>query len=116
LIPQIYHLADAADVEKLAKTGRYSAPSLDSEGFIHCCSSTQLPGVIQRYYIDAEQLVLLYINPNLLDKELVLENTVGGTELFPHIYGDIIHDAIEKHVALDVEDIAQIAASDEYTP
>jgi len=85
----IYHLASPDDSEKLEQTGSYSAPSLDTEGFIHCCTGDQLPGVIQRYYTDATKLVLFHINTKLLTAELVYENTVGGMEAFPHIYGEI---------------------------
>jgi len=112
----IYHLANPGDFERLQQQGSFSAESLLTEGFIHCCTSTQLPGVIQRYYIDASSLVLLHINAERLNVELVYENTVGGTELFPHVYGAINAEAIIHSVAIDQTRIAQIAASDEYQP
>jgi len=110
----IYHLANLDDYAHFRHTGTYSAPSLNSEGFIHCCSGEQLPGVIQRYYIDASQLVLLHIDANRLTAELVYENTVGGTETFPHVYGKIIKSAVMDVVTLDASAIARIAASDQY--
>lgn len=112
----IYHLASPADIDKLKQTGRYSAPSLNTEGFIHCCTNSQLPGVIQRYYIDATELVLLHIDTTQLSETLTYENTVGGTELFPHIYGVINVEAVVKFETLDNSAIARIAASNQYEP
>ncbi len=112
----IYHLASPEDSDKLEQTGTYSAPSLSTEGFIHCCTGNQLPGVIQRYYIDATELILLHINPELLSAELVYENTVGGTEAFPHVYGEINKNAVIHRVIVDQADLARIAASEDYRP
>ncbi len=112
----IYHLASPDDNVKLEQTGTYSSPSLETEGFIHCCAANQLPGVIQRYYTDASKLVLLHIDAELLTEELVYENTSGGTEAFPHIYGQINAAAVVDTVMLDQSDIARIAASGEYQP
>jgi len=112
----IYHLASLDDSDKLKQTGTYSAPSLATEGFIHCCTGNQLPGVIQRYYIDAANLVLLHIDAEQLTEELVYENTAGGTEAFPHVYGEINATAVVDTVNIDRSGIAHIAASEEYRP
>lgn len=39
-------------------------------------------------------LVLLRIDPELLDREVRLENLEGGEELFPHIYGELDLSAV----------------------
>ncbi len=46
-----------------------------------------MPGVIERYYKGVDGLVVLELDPSRLDAPLKYENTVGGTELFPHLYG-----------------------------
>jgi len=74
----------------------YRCESIDSEGFVHCCKLEQLQGVLERYYSGVEGLMLLHIDPELLQPELVYENTVGGEELFPHVYGAINMDAVLK--------------------
>lgn len=112
----IYHLASPDDNEQLERTGTYRAPTLETEGFIHCCAADQLPGVIQRYYIEATKLVLLHINAELLTAELVYENTSGGTEVFPHIYGQINAAAVVDTIVLEQSDITRIAASEAYQP
>jgi len=116
LNPPIYHLAHPDDADKLKQTGSCRAPSLDTEGFIHCCSSTQLPGVIQRYYLGVEKLVLLQIDPDQLTQEVVYENTSGGTELFPHVYAEINASAVLSTTIVDQPSLARIAASEQYQP
>jgi len=105
----IFHLALPEDAEALSASGVYRAPSLGTEGFIHCASDTQLPGVIQRYYANAEQLVLLHIDPDQMKADLIMENTVGGEELFPHIYSAIAASAIVDMETLASHQLSEIA-------
>lgn len=71
----------------------YEAESLGSEGFIHCSFENQLDGVLQRYYSDAESVVLLEIDSDKLTSKLVNEPSTND-EIYPHIYGPINRDAI----------------------
>lgn len=43
----------------------------------------------ERYYSNLAGLELLLIDPTKLLAPIVYENTVGGDELFPHVYGEI---------------------------
>lgn len=85
----IFHIASTADISKLDDEPDYRCASLVSEGFIHCCNRRQLAGVASRYYSDVDDVHLMIIDVEQLDARLVLENTVGGDELFPHIYGPV---------------------------
>ena len=93
-IPTIFHIANDEDIRQYHESGEYRCASLDSEGFIHCCDKHQLKGVVSRYYSDADNLHLVIINPDKLTGPLIHENTVGGSELFPHVYSVINTDAI----------------------
>lgn len=111
----IFHLANKDDAQALSTTGSYRTDSLDTEGFIHCCSAEQLPGVIQRYYADAQEVVVLGIDATQLGTELVYENTVGGEELFPHIYAEIDKQAVRSEVLLNRSNITEIATSGQFS-
>ena len=88
----IFHIVRPSDWESQA--GKiYEAESLAVEGFIHCSFAEQLDGVIRRYYSDADEIVVLEIDPALLTSKLVVEPSTGG-ENYPHIYGPINKDAI----------------------
>ncbi len=90
----IFHVAQASDVELASQSGSYRCESIEAEGFVHCCKPEQLQGVLERYYRGVKGLLLLHIDSGLLQSELVYENTVGGEELFPHVYGSINMDAV----------------------
>lgn len=94
--PRIFHIANDKDVAELELNNQYRCASLDKEGFIHCCDRQQLSGVVERYYQGVDRLKLLVIDPDKLEPRVVLENTVGGSELFPHVYGSISAHAIDE--------------------
>lgn len=110
----IYHLASPDDAKSLENQSFYSTESLTQEGFIHCCTAAQLPGVIQRYYANATELVLLTIEPDALSAAPVYENTVGGTELFPHIYGPIDATAVSRTRTLGQAQLQAIVSGDPF--
>lgn len=94
----LFHYTTEADWDRAVAQGEYRVSgrgmSLESEGFIHLCYPAQRAGVWQRYWADvdlaAEPVLLLSVDPDDLDSgSLVDENTSGGTELFPHLYGPL---------------------------
>lgn len=74
-------------------THLFRAASLDTEGFIHCSFAEQLDGVIERYYPDEPELVVLEIDPDRLMSRMIKEPSTAS-EIYPHIYGPINRDAI----------------------
>ena len=89
---RVFHIVRPADWD--SHTGAlYEAESLATEGFIHCSFAEQLDGVIRRYYSDADEIVILEIDPTLLTSKLVVEPSTGG-ENYPHIYGPINKEAV----------------------
>ncbi len=88
----ILHMAVKADWQNAQKCGAYRPPSLHSEGFIHCSSKSQVLDTANRYFIDRQDLILLWIDPQKIKTELRWEASHG--EMFPHIYGPLNLDAI----------------------
>ncbi len=85
----IFHIAQNIDWTAAQPSGQYKAPSLMTEGYIHCSDRDQVLEVAHRLFRDRLDLVLLEINPQGLDAELRYENCEGGVEQYPHIYGSI---------------------------
>jgi uncharacterized protein (DUF952 family) len=86
---EVFHVATRADWEAARASGAYTTSTygvtLAQEGFIHCSRADQWRGVLERFYADVtEPLVLLTIDTERLDVPLVEE---GGAETFPHLYG-----------------------------
>ena len=99
----IYHITSLRAWREAQQRGEYRAESLESEGFIHCSTSTQVTAVAEKYYRGQSRLLLLQIDPSLLTSELKWEPPSGGAlpgvpegDLFPHVYGPINLEAIVK--------------------
>ena len=64
--------------------------TLEQEGFLHASFAHQWEGVRERVlHRRRGPLVLLEIDPDLLDVPLVVETPEGADEAFPHIYGPL---------------------------
>ena len=94
----IYHLVPKAAWE-IAPPGPFRAPSLESEGFIHCSNREQVARSANKFYADELEMLVLAIDPARLSSELRDEEGRPG-ELFPHIYGPIDREAIIEVIGL----------------
>jgi uncharacterized protein (DUF952 family) len=90
----IYHVTKRSDWEKAKTEGYYEAASLHTEGFIHNSTKSQVAGVLDRYYRNEKDLVLLHIDEATLTSPLKYELAASVNEMFPHIYGTINLDAV----------------------
>jgi len=88
----VLHLCQRKHWEKAKAEGEYRAASLESEGFIHCSRRDQILGVVNRFYAQVPDLVLLWIDPERVRAEIRWEPADGG--VFPHVYGPINLDAV----------------------
>ena len=89
----IYHIVLPETWEKFKDEYEYEAESQASEGFIHCSYRNQLDEVLDRYYKEAEKVLIRHINPHLLKSDLVAEPSTNR-EIYPHIYGRINKSAV----------------------
>jgi uncharacterized protein (DUF952 family) len=97
----IFHLAlpndwaDAFDVGEYRMSTR--GMTLAEVGFIHCSTADQIEATANRFYDDLDQLVVLTIDPTLVDSPLVFEPPAPGVDaLFPHIYGPLPIAAVNR--------------------
>lgn len=89
----IYHIV-LPDTWAEFDTQLYRHPSLDAEGFIHCSFAQQLDAVIDRYYKNEREVVVLEIDSERLMSRVINEPSTAS-EIYPHIYGPINRDAIK---------------------
>ena len=92
----IYHVVTETNWQKALKQGFYEAESLADEGFIHTSKAEQVAGVLNRYYKDQSNLLLLHIDEKKLTAPLKYELAPSVNEEFPHIYGRLNIDAVIK--------------------
>ena len=88
----IVHICTRKDWQEAQAAGQYQPPSLKNEGFIHCSRPNQAITVVNRFYRQVPELILLWINPELIDAEIRWEAADG--EVFPHIYGPLAINAV----------------------
>jgi uncharacterized protein (DUF952 family) len=96
----VLHLAEVPHWEETLRTGAYRwstlGRTLEQDGFIHCSTPEQLPGVLALHYAAyPHDLVLLTVDPELLTAPLRWDVVDTGTgERFPHVYGPLTADAV----------------------
>jgi uncharacterized protein (DUF952 family) len=107
----IYHITSRAAWNDAQQHGDYRTESLQTEGFIHCSTDTQVLPVAEKYYPGQRGLVVLMIDPALLSSDLKWEPPAEGApppgvpagDLFPHVYGPINLDAVVKVFDLEAD-------------
>jgi uncharacterized protein (DUF952 family) len=102
----IYHITSRKAWIDATRNGAYTAPSLQTEGFIHCSAAAQVLPVARDFFAGQTGLVLLAINTRRLKSEVKWESAeppdgVAEGITFPHIYGPIALDAVVQ--VLDFE-------------
>jgi uncharacterized protein (DUF952 family) len=105
----IIHITTLKEWENAQLSGEYSAPSLDSEGFIHCSTLKQTIDTANSFFKGQHGLVLLCIDESKLISEYKYESPTGGGKhssgvenLFPHVYGPINLSSVVKVLELPV--------------
>lgn len=100
---EIYHITHGKDWEAAQSGGEYSADSLATQGFIHASTAAQVVETADLFYLGQDGLVLLCINPSLVEAMVKYDAPTSGAHredagLFPHIYGPLNLDAVVRVV------------------
>ena len=98
----IYHIAIGAEWESQANEPTYAPDRYQEDGFIHCSEQHQLETVAERNFRGRDDLLILELLPTKLDPETRYEQ--GGEEKFPHIYGLINKDAVNRTIEISCND------------
>jgi uncharacterized protein (DUF952 family) len=97
----IFHIAKLEEWENAKRAGIYETSSLATEGFIHCSRSDQVIRTANRFFYAQTGLVLLEIDTGLVTAEIRNENSEGGIETFPHIYGTLNLNSVVRVMAFE---------------
>jgi uncharacterized protein (DUF952 family) len=90
----IYHVVTKTLWQQALQQGYYEAASLATEGFIHLSKKEQVAGVLQRYYKNVPDLLLLHVDESKLTADLKYELSPSVNEEFPHLFGRLNMDAV----------------------
>jgi uncharacterized protein (DUF952 family) len=104
----IYHLTTRKEWKHALATGDYRTKDLQRDGYIHCSTQTQLVPVAMEFFAHRRKISILAIEPTLLTSQVKWEKPDDGPppgvdagEKFPHLYGPLNIDAVQK--VLDME-------------
>lgn len=104
---RIAHIALPQDWERAEANGSYDVStrgvSLVEADFVHAAAASQLPGVLDRFYADVPEVILLVLDVDRLEHEgatVVWEHVADVGEPFPHVYGVIPVVAVVDRVRL----------------
>ncbi|MCS6873553.1 MAG: DUF952 domain-containing protein [Pyrinomonadaceae bacterium] len=89
----IYHIVKTDEWKEKQGFDQYETESLHREGFIHCSFKYQIEDVLRKYFAREEKVIILHVNPHLLNAEVRVEPTAEG-EFYPHVYGKINFSAV----------------------
>jgi uncharacterized protein (DUF952 family) len=90
----IFHIAKRQSWDQGRAGGSYQPEMFASEGFIHCSTADQVIAVANNRFRGDSDLVLLAIDTTRVIPTISYENLEGGTQLFPHIYGELDPGAV----------------------
>jgi uncharacterized protein (DUF952 family) len=104
----IFHFIRLNEWLKAQERNRYEPHSLMTDGFIHCCTQTQINGLAKRLFNGQNDLLLLEIDVDLVKEPIIYEDLYELNQLFPHLYGALNLGAIKGifHVVSIVDDNA----------
>ncbi len=96
----IYHLT----LPGAAPAGPYAPESLSREGFIHFSTAEQLERTANRFYGQVPELEVWEVRVDQLQEELRWEEAEPGEAPFPHLYGPLNLDAVQRRIRWSQDD------------
>lgn len=89
---QLVHLCTTDEWAVTQAAGERCSPSLNSEGFVHLSAPEQVHLPANRLFAGRTDMLLLRLDPGLLDAPVCWEPGVPGdpeSMTFPHLYGPL---------------------------
>ncbi len=92
----LVHVTTREAWERARDSGVFGSQEVEREGFLHASWPHQVVEVANRLFRGRRGLVLLVIDAGRVSAPVVVENTEGGSELYPHVYGPLNVDAVRE--------------------
>ncbi len=86
---KVFHIVNAAEWQRAVAAGSYRPASVELEGFIHFSYRDQVAATANRYYRDADGLIVVAVDLTGVPDEVRIEPSPATGENFPHLYGSL---------------------------
>jgi uncharacterized protein (DUF952 family) len=98
---RIFHITTGSEADRLMAEGALEPPSLAAEGFVHCSTAAQVVDTTARYYAPEAELVLLELDPELVESDIAWPEVYPGPgpglgQRFPHVHGPLTRAAVRR--------------------
>ena len=91
MVDELLHVMHRSEWLQARRAGCFGGTSIRRFGFVHCCTPAQLAGVLQRWFSDCDDLIVLSLDPGGLLPDLRWEReSDGASGVFPHVYAEIL--------------------------
>lgn len=100
----IYHIINKDRWNEVKTLKTYRPNSLDRDGYIHCSYENQVLKVADTFLRGQKDLLILCINEKDLGDCFKSEDLFNLQEVYPHIYGELPINAVERVIKLEVSD------------
>lgn len=100
----LFHITTKDDWKEFNNNGSYEPESLDSEGFIHCSTGSQVENTANRLFGDQDEIMLLVIDATMLRDDIKFEKDEDSGVKFPHLYSALSNNAIIDKITIKSED------------
>ncbi|MBN1934034.1 MAG: DUF952 domain-containing protein [Anaerolineae bacterium] len=111
----VFHITARDQWQRAQQAGLYYPESLDTDGFIHCSTATQVIPVANFYYRGQVDLVLLGVDTARTGAEIRYEPGYDG-DLYPHLYGALKVSAVCRVIDLEPDPSGNFALPEEMEP
>jgi uncharacterized protein (DUF952 family) len=113
---ELLHITERVCWDDAVRAGEYGMSTrgvtLEQEGYIHCSLPHQLRAVAELVYRDADDLVVLVVDSELVPADIRYEAPTPGGERYPHIYGALPVGAVTKVVSVTRDGSGQMILPD----
>ncbi len=94
MTPTIYKISPRAAWQQAEAAGRFTGAPVDlADGYIHFSTAAQAVETAAKHFAGQADLVLVAVDVARLGEALRWEPSRGGA-LFPHLYADLMMDAV----------------------
>ncbi len=95
---RFFHITTPGEWDVAVQSGHHVDPSLGTEGFIHGSFVHQVERSANKHFAERDGLILVELESTELDTELIIEDSYGSGQRFPHVHGPInVSAAVATH-------------------
>lgn len=100
----LFHITTRDNWDQYKNSGNYQPESLETEGFIHCSTGSQLQDTANRLFGDKDEILLLVIDASMIREDVKYEKDSKTGNKFPHIYAPLSVNAVIDKIDIKAEE------------